>query len=201
MVASGDAAAAMVFLLLSSAHMVPVESGRYGYDALSQPSRNGDPMDTAGLSHERGARSGAARRSNSARDQRARRPSTTSVHREPVHLGQVTAWGAERAAGDVEPLAAVRETADHLQADYFLRLLTQSRRLVDHRIDEYAEAIAAADTSGDVEAARNLRRMASAEEQERRVLDDMIEKLRRRFPGRTPGEVPTVAPRARFAVR
>lgn len=36
-----------------------------------------------------------------------------------------------RSAGDVDSFAAAPETADHRQADYFLRLLTQSRRLID----------------------------------------------------------------------
>lgn len=161
-------------------------------------------MDVAGLSHERGARSGAARRSTSARDRRALRPHTSMVRPEPAHVSQGSSPSAlplDRRAGDVDPAATVADTADHLQADYFMRLLIQSRRLVDHRIDEYQKAIATAETNGDVDAADSFRRMTRIEEQDRQILDHMIEKLRRRFPRRAQGEAPTISPRTRFVVR
>ncbi|WP_231971080.1 hypothetical protein [Mycobacterium sp. E3198] len=90
-----------------------------------------------------------------------------------------------RPARDVTLPAAVVETADHRQADYFRRVLVQSRRHIDHRLGEYQKAIAAAEAAGDAEAAGSLRRMASSEERERQVLDGMIENLQRRFPHRS----------------
>jgi hypothetical protein len=107
-----------------------------------------------------------------------------------------------RPAGDVECPASANETADYLQAEYFLRLLSQSRRHIDHRIGEYHKAIAAAQAAGDTEGAATLRRMEHTEEQDRQTLEGLIQNLRRRFPVRAPGEAPQV-PRgaARLAVR
>ncbi|BBZ48333.1 hypothetical protein [Mycobacterium heidelbergense] len=102
-----------------------------------------------------------------------------------------------RPAGDVECSA---ETADQLQADYFLRLLAQRRRHIEHRIGEYHKAIAGAHAAGDTEGVSNLRRMARIEEQDRQTLDGLIDKLHRRFADQAPGGVPEVARRARPAV-
>ncbi|HZC52344.1 MAG TPA: hypothetical protein VE441_07595 [Mycobacterium sp.] len=76
---------------------------------------------------------------------------------------------------------AAAAIADRRQADYFLRLLAQSRRLSEHRIDRYQQAIAVCDSNGDAEGSANFRRMLCGEEQERQSLDGMIERLRRRF--------------------
>jgi hypothetical protein len=105
-----------------------------------------------------------------------------------------------RPAGDVESPAAAHEAADRRQAEYFLRLLTQSRRHIDHRIAEYEKAIATAQAAGDTEGANTLRRMERVEEEDRQTLDHLVSNLRRRFPVRVPGEVPPV-PRGRLAVR
>ena len=107
----------------------------------------------------------------------------------------------DRPAGDVESAAAANETADQRQAEYFLRLLAQSRHHVDHRIGTYQKAIAAAEAAGDTEGAGGLRRMACAEEQDRQTLDRLIENLRRRFPVRAPGEVPQAPRGARLVAR
>ena len=93
-----------------------------------------------------------------------------------------------RPAGDVESPATAHETADQLQAEYFLRLLAQNRHHVDHRIGKCQKAIAAAEAAGDTESVSGLRRMACAEEQDRQTLDRLIENLRMRFPVRAPGE-------------
>ncbi|MFZ1176718.1 MAG: hypothetical protein WAO15_10725 [Mycobacterium sp.] len=93
------------------------------------------------------------------------------------------------------------DTADHRQADYFVRLLTQRRRLIDHRIDEYEKAIATSEANGDVDAACSFRRMTCAEEQDRQTLDGLIERLRRRFPRRAPDEFSAMSPRTHFVVR
>ena len=116
-----------------------------------------------------------------------------------MHPGPTPASATEAPAEG--PAAAVRETADQLQADYFVRLLTQNRRLIDHRIDEYRKAIAAAEAKGDAEGARVFRRMTLGEEQDRQSLDGMIEGLRRRFSRRAPGDVSPIARRAPVAVR
>jgi hypothetical protein len=90
-----------------------------------------------------------------------------------------------RQARDVTLSATAVETADHRQADYFRRLLVQSRHQIDHRLGEYQKAIVVADAAGDAEGAGSLRRMARSEEQERQALDGMIDSLQRRFPHRT----------------
>ena len=105
-----------------------------------------------------------------------------------------------RAADGVESAATASGTADHRQAEYFLRLLAQSRRHIDHRICEYQKAIALAEAGGDSEGASGLRRMARIEEQDRQTLDRLIDKLHRRFSLRAPGEVPPI-PRRVFVVR
>jgi hypothetical protein len=105
-----------------------------------------------------------------------------------------------RLAGDVEFPASPAETADQLQADYFRRLLAQSRLHIEHRLGEYHKAIATAEAVGDAEGACNFRRMARIEEQDRHILDGLIENLHRRFPGQKPGGVPQGPRRARPAV-
>ncbi|CPR12221.1 hypothetical protein BN971_03515 [Mycobacterium bohemicum DSM 44277] len=64
-------------------------------------------------------------------------------------------------------------------------MLAQNRRLIDHRIDGYRKAIAAAEAKGDVEGVVTFRRTVVGEERDRRVLDAMIESLHRRFPRRS----------------
>lgn len=142
-------------------------------------------MDVAGLSDERGTRSVARRVPNKARDRRGRRPQG----------GAVAALTVHRPAREVEPSAAAAETADRLQASYFLRMLAQRRSHVDQRIGEYQKAIALADAARDAEGAGNLRRLARLEIQDRQTLDGLIENLRRRFPVRAAGG-PSPAPRA-----
>lgn len=87
----------------------------------------------------------------------------------------------DTASADADFSMAAAATADHRQADYFLRLLAQNRRLSEHRIDQYHKAIAVSESNGDVEGAANFRRMMCSEEQDRQTLDGLIEKLRRRF--------------------
>ncbi len=142
-------------------------------------------MDVAGLSHERGAR-----RSVGLRERRARAPHAGAPGPSP---------SADRRAAAVDPGAP--DAADHRQADYFLRLLSQNRRLIEQRIDDYQKAIATAQANGDVDAVCNLRRMARIEEQDRENLDAMLEKLRHRFARRAPGQPPAPAPRPRSAIR
>jgi hypothetical protein len=71
---------------------------------------------------------------------------------------------------------------DHLQADYFLRLLIPSRRRIDRKIDQHQKAIAIAETRGAPEHADRIRRMLRVDEQERQTLNALIDRLQRRFP-------------------
>ncbi|HWF27441.1 MAG TPA: hypothetical protein VG327_03520 [Mycobacterium sp.] len=137
-------------------------------------------MDFAGLSDERAARPVAAHKSNGARDRHAR---------------------AGRSVVRADSASAAAATADQAQADYFLRVLAQRRRLGEHRIDQYRKAIAISESNGDSEGAANFRRMLCSEEQDRQTLDRLIEKLRRRFEPGAPSEVPAIRRKARVAAR
>jgi hypothetical protein len=160
----------------------------------AEPPLERDAMDSAGVSDERGSRSVAER---AALDWRGRRPHPGTVRPGPAHAHQISA----RPAVDVDPATADSDTADLRQADYFLRLLSQNRRLVEHRIDGYRKAIAGAEASGNTEGAANLRRLGRVEELERETLTGLIEKLRRRFPARSAPDVPGLPRRSRLAVR
>lgn len=143
-------------------------------------------MDVAGLSHERGARSSATHRSASTRDRRVRRSYTARAEAAPQ--GQKPAPAAvEREAGAI---TKVPDTADQLQADYFVRLLGGRRGLIDQRIDECQRKIATAEAKGDLDAVADCRRLVRIAEDDRRTLDALIDKLRRRFVRRTPGAGP-----------
>jgi hypothetical protein len=109
--------------------------------------------------------------------------------------------GKARPAANVDDAAAAQNSADHLQAEYFVRLLTQSRQLIDHRIAKYQKAIASAQASGDVENVPALRRMARIEEKDRQGLSEMIDHLERRFQLRDSGGVPHISRRTRPVVR
>lgn len=97
--------------------------------------------------------------------------------------------------------AAAPGTADQLQADYFVRLLTVQRGLIDRRIDEYQQKIATAEAKGDSDAVNGFRRLARIAEQEQATVEDLAEKLCLRFARRGPADAPTGSPRGRLAVR
>ncbi|WP_245845338.1 hypothetical protein [Mycobacterium arosiense] len=145
-------------------------------------------MDVPGLSHETGARASATRRSATTRDRRGRRAHTGAARVESARPGRE----ASRAP------AAAPDTADELQADYFVRLLGGRRGLIDQRIDEYERKIGTAEVKGDLDAVANYRRLVRIADQDRRTLDTMIDKLRRRFVRPTPG---AVLPQARPVAR
>ncbi|WP_322861252.1 hypothetical protein U8D42_11665 [Mycobacterium europaeum] len=151
-------------------------------------------MDVAGLSHERGSRRGVG-----LRDRRAHGPHAGVARPDSARPNPAPAPSADRRAGDVDP--AVADVADRRQADYFVRLLLQNRRLIDQRIDDYQKAIATAQANGDVDAVGNLRRMERTEEQDRDSVDGMLEKLRRRFARSSPGQPPAPPARPRAAIR
>lgn len=155
-------------------------------------------MDVADLSHERAARSITTRNSASTRDRRPRRPGVAqgwSFGRTPFQLVPAV----QRTGGALDPAAP--DTADQLQADYFIRMFAQRRRLLDQRIEEYQRAIATAEAKSDADAVCGFGRLTSIEEHDRQMLDGMIDKLCRRFTRWASGEAPTVSPRARLAVR
>ena len=162
-------------------------------------------MDFAGLSAERDGPSVPARTSSGARDRRGRNPRGAAVRPAPRHVRQTGAAPAlpttNRPAGAVGRATTAADTADQRQADYFLRLLTSNRRLIDQRIDGYHKAIAVAEAKGDAESACVFRRTARIEEQERKALDRLIENLQRRFVVLPPAEDPPLPRGTRLVVR
>lgn len=115
-------------------------------------------MDVAGLSPERGARSGAARRSAAVAVRPVRRSQPAAVRAETTRPGDHLSRPApavERAAGALA--AAAPGTADQLQADYFVRLLVGRRDLIDERVDDYLRTIVAAEARGDLDAIAHFR--------------------------------------------
>lgn len=148
-------------------------------------------MEAAALSPERGARSGTGHRSNGSDNRRTRR-----VHNAAIHSESQSTLPVDRVAEGGPP-----DTADHQQAEYFVRLLIQSRRLSEHRIDEYRKAIASSEANGDADAAGSFRRMARMEEQDRETVDGLIEQLYRRFPRPAPREAPATTARTRLVAR
>jgi hypothetical protein len=107
--------------------------------------------------------------------------------------------GNARPAANVDQ--AAQGTADHQQAEYFVGLLSQSRELIDHRIDKYEKQVAISEASGDVENVRALWRMTVIEEEDRQLLSEMIDNLERRFRLRGSGGVPHISRRTRPVVR
>lgn len=139
-------------------------------------------MDIAGLSPERGARSNVSRRSAGPRDRRGRRPHAAASRPETARQGQEPSRPAPALERAADALAsATPDSADQLQADYFVRLLAGRRGFIDQRIEEYQRKIGTAEAKGDLDAVANLRRLVRVAEQDRRTLDVLIDKLRRRF--------------------
>ncbi|ORV43300.1 hypothetical protein AWC00_10435 [Mycobacterium conspicuum] len=72
-------------------------------------------------------------------------------------------------------------TPDDRQAEYFLRLLIQSRQAIEQRIDAHQKAIAAAEACGNLHDVRRHRQLTLTAEQDRRTVADLIDNLGRRF--------------------
>jgi hypothetical protein len=192
--------------------MVPVGLGTLSLAALnSKPPVERDKMDFAALPDGRTARyprtpayadrpngqlkstqrphrvqAVADTLSNGARDQSARTHHGSAARSRPVYgrqrrsMSSMTMSWPAAGAGHFAVVPAAE--ADSRQADYFLRVLAQSHRQIDQRIDEYQRAIAIAETSGAVDHARRILRMMRIEEEERQTLMGLIDRLRRRFP-------------------
>jgi hypothetical protein len=79
-----------------------------------------------------------------------------------------------------------RAYSDQHQADYLLRQLDQICRRIDNRIDRYLRVSTLFEACGDVDYARTFRRLRSLEEQDRQILGELIDNVRRRFPPRAP---------------
>lgn len=148
-------------------------------------------MDVAGLSHERGARSSTTHRSAGTRDRRGRRTRTAASRPETTRQGHDASRPApaiERAADALASTAP--DSADQQQADYFVRLLAGRRGFIDQRIEEFQRKIGTAEARGDLDAVANLRRLVRIAEQDRRTLDTLLDKLRRRFVRPAPARRP-----------
>jgi hypothetical protein len=129
-------------------------------------------------------RAAADRTSISAFDRKVRSPHPSTPRARAIHVPQ------GKSISPTSPLTmAAPATADDRQAEYFVRLLTESRRRIEQRIDEHQKAIAAAEARGNTEDVRRRRRITLVEEQDRRTVADLIDNLRQRFPGRATGEV------------
>ncbi|MGO9157239.1 hypothetical protein [Mycobacterium sp.] len=140
-----------------------------------------------------GAQAAAERRSNSAFDRKIRFPHPSTPRARAVHVPQ----GKSISSLTSSLTVAAPATADDRQAEYFVRLLTESRQRIEQRIDDHQKAIATAEARGKTEDVRRHRRMTLIEEQDRRTVADLIDNLQQRFPGRAPGAVPQVPRRVR----
>lgn len=140
-------------------------------------------MDVADPPRERGAHPVVGPRSAVVRDRRVHRPEPARRGPAPVPQEPPPRPHTDIAADD----------ADHRQADYFVSLLGQRRRLVGHRIDEYRRAIAAAEAKGDAGTVCEFRRLTRVEELELQALNAMLDKLSRRFARRAVATGPGVA--------
>jgi hypothetical protein len=119
---------------------------------------------------------GAERRSTSAFDRKVGASHPGTPHGRAAHVPQGKSISSLT--------ASVPATADDQQAEYFVRLLTQSRRRIEQRIQDHQKAIAAAEARGKTEDVRRHRQLTLAAEQDRRTLADLVDSLRQRFPGR-----------------
>ncbi|GBG38412.1 hypothetical protein [Mycobacterium montefiorense] len=158
-------------------------------------------MDFAGLPEEPDPRPVLPHHSSGGRDRRGRTPHVAAVRPVPGHVHQAGALSAHRPAAAADRVAYAADTADQRQADYFLRLLNQNRRLIDQRIDGYHKAIAVAEARDDAESASVFRRTARIEEQERKALDRLIENLQRRFVVQPTAQDPPLPRGSRLVVR
>ena len=119
-----------------------------------------------------GARAAAERRLNIPFDRNVSSPHLGTSHSRAVHVPQ------GKSASPMAPMAA---TPDDRQAEYFMRLLTQSRQAIEQRIDAHQKAIMAAEARGNIHDVRRHQQLARTAEQDRRTVADLIDSLRRRF--------------------
>lgn len=114
-----------------------------------------------------------------------------ATHRPGVRRQSRSSMTMNRPAANFDDSAAARATvAEHGQTDYFLGLLTQICRRINHRVDKHQRASAIAEASGHADYACGARRMARIEDEDRQIIEGIIDHLQRGFPLCAPGEVP-----------
>ena len=79
------------------------------------------------------------------------------------------------------------EAAGPREADYLVRMLNQILRRIDDRIERYLRLITIFEASDNVEYARTFRRLRLLEEEDRQILEGLIDDLLRRFLPRATG--------------
>jgi hypothetical protein len=175
---------------------------RYQHSPAYAGRHNGQLTNAQRPQHVQGV---GERLSNGARHLSARKPRGGIGYSGPVDVRQrksMSSMTMSRPAANVDrPAAAPATDRDHCQADYFLRLLTQRRQRVEDRINKYRRAIASAEASGAVDYAGAYRRKMRIEEEDRQILEGLIDRLQRRFAVPAPGEVPALAQTAAVCAR
>lgn len=104
-------------------------------------------------------------------------------------------------AAHADYTADAQTEVDYGQVDYFLGLLTQICRRVNYRIDAYQRGGTRPEAGGYVDYDRGFQGMACIEEQDRRMLEGLIDRLQRRSTPQDRGEVPPLSRGARLMVR
>jgi len=126
-------------------------------------------------------------------------PMPEGARKAPPSGGPMSYLPRNEPAGNIDRCAATPVMAgDQRQADYYLRALTRSSREIERRIASYQAAMARYEASGDADYARCVRRQIRIEQQDRYILERMIDNLRRRFAPRDHG---AVSPRSRRGPR
>lgn len=77
--------------------------------------------------------------------------------------------------------ATRRPDADHRQAAHYIAVLNQHLRRIDRRIVKCLDAIASSVTAGDIDNIHGFRSLLKIEQQERRLVEGLLENLRSRF--------------------
>jgi hypothetical protein len=91
---------------------------------------------------------------------------------------------------DLAGLPAPATAADYGHTERVLNMLAQICRILNNRIDKYQRARVISEASGQSDYACGARRMARIEEEERRILEGIIDHLQRRSPLSASGKVP-----------
>ena len=79
------------------------------------------------------------------------------------------------------------EAVDQREADYLLHLLNEILRRIDDRIERYDRLTTIFEAGYKVDYNRTFRRLRLLEEQDRQILEGLIDDLMRRYPPHGPG--------------
>ena len=93
-------------------------------------------------------------------------------------------------ADAVQRHPSARPSADQRQAVYFVRVLLEEAALIELRIDKCRKAIAISEACGDTQNVRGFRRLLRGEERDREAIEELLGKLRLRFPTLPASEYP-----------